>query len=45
MEISSLFSHPEVPEVISSDETSSQPVENPTFSDRPDGKSSQPSSS
>ena len=38
MENSSLFSHPEAPEVIHSDETSSQPVEHPTFSDRPDAK-------
>ena len=43
MENSSLFSHPEVPEVITSDETNNQPVQNPTFSDRPDAKSSKPS--
>jgi hypothetical protein len=38
MENTSLFSHPEVPQVIPSGESSKQPVENPTFSDRPDAK-------
>jgi len=30
-----LFSHPQEREFISSRDTSSEPVENPTFSDRP----------
>jgi len=36
MENSSLFSHPDVPEVVPSATTSTEPVEHPTFSDRPD---------
>jgi hypothetical protein len=31
-----LFSHPQEPELISSRDTSTEPVENPTFSDRPE---------
>jgi hypothetical protein len=40
MENSSLFSHPDVPAPDSSGEASNQPVEHPTFSDRPDTKAS-----
>jgi len=40
MENSTLFSHPDVPASDSSGETSKQPVEHPTFSDRPDTKPS-----
>jgi hypothetical protein len=39
MENLSLFSHPDVPEVVPSDATSTEPVEHPTFSDRPDTNS------
>jgi hypothetical protein len=35
-----LFSHPYVPEYVSSGETSTEPVEHPTFSDRADANSS-----
>lgn len=36
MDKSNLFSHPEVPTHVASDETAGKPVEHPTFSDRPD---------
>jgi hypothetical protein len=39
MENSNLFSHPDVPEVVPSSATSTEPVEHPTFSDRPDTNS------
>lgn len=35
MDTSNLFSHPEAPENVVSDETAGKPVENPKFSDRP----------
>lgn len=47
MDSSNLFSHPEVPEHVASDEASAKPVEYPRFSDRPDnqsGASSEPRS-
>ncbi|WP_168209523.1 hypothetical protein [Mycobacterium helveticum] len=37
MDNSNLFSHPEAPEHVVSDETSGKPVEHPVFSDRPNG--------
>jgi hypothetical protein len=40
MDYSNLFSHPREPELISSGDASPGPVENPTFSDRPDAKGS-----
>jgi len=36
MNIPNLFSHPPEREFISSRDTSTEPVENPTFSDRPE---------
>jgi hypothetical protein len=36
MDFSSLFSHPQEPEFISSGDTSTAAVEHPTFSDRPE---------
>ncbi|ETB27154.1 hypothetical protein O971_17885 [Mycobacterium avium subsp. hominissuis 10-4249] len=36
MDQSNLFSHPEEPKYVASGETSTKPVEYPTFSDRPD---------
>ncbi len=39
MDSSNLFSHPEVPQHVASDEASEKPVENPRFSDRPDNQS------
>jgi hypothetical protein len=36
MDQSNLFSHPDAPKYVASAETSGKPVENPTFSDRPD---------
>jgi hypothetical protein len=36
MDQTNLFSHPEAPKYVASGETSAKPVENPTFSDRPD---------
>jgi hypothetical protein len=38
MDNSNLFSHPDTPESVASGEASVKPVENPTFSDRPDAK-------
>jgi hypothetical protein len=35
MEFSSLFSHPDAPEFVRSGDTSTEPVEHPVFSDRP----------
>jgi hypothetical protein len=35
MDDSNLFSHPETPKYVASDETCTKPVEHPTFSDRP----------
>ncbi|WP_264049243.1 hypothetical protein [Mycobacterium parmense] len=35
MDNSSLFSHPVVPEHVAVRDASGEPVENPTFSDRP----------
>lgn len=37
MDKSNLFSHPEAPEYVVSGEASGKPVENPVFSDRPNG--------
>jgi hypothetical protein len=36
MDSSNLFSHPQEPEYVSPGDTSTGPVENPTFSDRPE---------
>jgi hypothetical protein len=38
MDSSNLFSHPDAPEIVASGEASGKPVENPTFSDRPDAE-------
>lgn len=38
MDSSNLFSHPEVPENVASNEASAKPVEYPRFSDRPDNQ-------
>lgn len=38
MDQSNLFSHPEAPKYVASGEISAEPVEHPTFSDRPDTK-------
>jgi len=35
MESSDLFSHPYEPEIVEKRESSKEPTENPTFSDRP----------
>lgn len=42
MDNSSLFSHPDAPEYVASDEASAQPVEYPIFSDRLDTKPAVP---
>lgn len=36
MDQSNLFSHPEAPKYVASRDASPEPVEHPTFSDRPD---------
>jgi hypothetical protein len=38
MDDSNLFSHPDAPEYVASGHASGKPVENPTFSDRPDAE-------
>jgi hypothetical protein len=38
MDDSNLFSHPDAPEYVASDEASGRPVEYPTFSDGPDAE-------
>jgi hypothetical protein len=40
MDSSTLFSHPDVPEPVSSRDGAEEPVENPTFSDGPDANTS-----
>jgi hypothetical protein len=36
MDSLNLFSHPQEPEIVSSGDTSTEAVEHPTFSDRPE---------
>jgi hypothetical protein len=38
MDNSNLFSHPDAPEYVESGNAHGEPVEYPTFSDRPDAK-------
>jgi hypothetical protein len=38
MDPSELFSHPQQPEFVSSRDTSTEPAELPTFSDRPESQ-------
>jgi hypothetical protein len=45
MDFSNLFSHPEESESISSRDAAKGPVENPTFSDRPDANNPRATSS
>lgn len=41
MDNSGLFSHPDVPQPSSSRKDATEPVKNPTFSDRPDTQEAQ----
>ncbi|VEG45471.1 Uncharacterised protein [Mycolicibacterium flavescens] len=43
MQSNDLFSHPQQPEYVSSEDHSNEPVTNPVFSDRPERGPSTPS--
>ncbi len=43
MQSNDLFSHPQQPEYVSSEDHSNEPVSNPVFSDRPERGPSTPS--